>query len=149
GGNRFVVLRQFYFRRFLRILPIYYLVIFIAFITNLGETRGIIQYLLTYTLNYHMASRGWFDAHFAHWWSLNVEEHFYLVWPVLFLFAPRRLVVVLTMAAVCFSPWYRIHVYGTEGGIAGFILTPSSLDFLGMGALLAFARKQYGSEGFF
>ena len=70
---------RFYTRRFLRIFPLYYLVIAIALVAGIPPTRDILGSLLSYTLNIHMARQGWYEANFAHFWSLAVEEQFYLV----------------------------------------------------------------------
>jgi peptidoglycan/LPS O-acetylase OafA/YrhL len=146
GGSRRLAVRQFYVRRALRILPLYYLVIAVAFALNLGETRRIIGPLLTHILNVYMADQHAVDEHFAHFWSLNVEEHFYLVWPWLVLFSPRRGLLALAVVAVILGPWYRVYAYDTGGHVAGYVLTPGSLDFLGIGALLALTAGAMGAK---
>ena len=77
---RFFSLRQFYIRRFLRIFPVYYLLILFMFVINWAPVREIILYLLTYTTNFKIGSG--FDAgYFDHLWSLAVEEQFYIFFP--------------------------------------------------------------------
>ena len=66
--------KNFYARRTLRIFPLYYFVIAVSFAVNLEPTREILFWLLTYTLNIYMANQGWFVDHFAHFWTLAVEE---------------------------------------------------------------------------
>ena len=78
--HRAAALGRFYARRALRIFPLYYLVVAVLAAVDLPPAREILPWLLTYTLNFHMASRGYVD-HFAHFWTLAVEEQFYLVWP--------------------------------------------------------------------
>jgi peptidoglycan/LPS O-acetylase OafA/YrhL len=73
-----VPLRFFLARRFLRIFPIYYLVIVIALVLAPGWE---LLWCATYTSNYYFAFVR--DAHpLRHTWSLAVEEHFYLIWPL-------------------------------------------------------------------
>jgi peptidoglycan/LPS O-acetylase OafA/YrhL len=143
GGCRLFFLRRFYIRRSLRILPLYYLVIVMSFILDLGATRTIMEPLLTYTLNFHMAERGSWDIHFAHYWTLNVEEHFYIVWPWLVLFAPRPILPILAAGAVVSSPFYRMQAHSDYW--AG-IHTLGSLEFIGLGALLTLAKEWIGSR---
>ena len=134
-------LAKFYARRFLRIFPLYYFVVAVAFAINLEPSRKIIGWLLTYTLNIHMAQQGWFEANFAHFWSLSVEEQFYICWPWLALFLPRKLLFPAGLAMISAGPLFRLSYilsgYKNMTGLATYISTPSSLDHLGAGVVLA------------
>lgn len=134
-------LRQFYMRRFLRIFPLYYFVIAAAFALNLEPVREILPWLLTYTLNFYMAFQGWYVEHFAHFWTLAVEEQFYIFWPWFILFVPRRALIPACLLFIAAGPAARFLdlTYGTMG-LGGYILTPACLDALCMGALLAMAH---------
>lgn len=71
--------REFYVNRTLRIFPIYYLTILLValFITTEG-----LWYPLFYIANYYFALN--IHVHpLNHSWSLAVEEHFYLLWPLI------------------------------------------------------------------
>jgi peptidoglycan/LPS O-acetylase OafA/YrhL len=66
--------------------------------------------VIFYATNYKVMLDGWSSmGHFAHLWSLAVEEHFYLVWPVLLLVLPRkwreRAIVVLVAALGFWRLW--------------------------------------------
>jgi peptidoglycan/LPS O-acetylase OafA/YrhL len=87
-----VSLSKFYIRRAFRILPP--ALFFLATIVVLG-LAGVIPFsassvlkALVFVRNYtfldYSQPATWFSAHF---WSLSVEEHFYLIWPAIFLFA--------------------------------------------------------------
>lgn len=82
-------LKTFYIRRTLRIFPLYYLVLALLIALNVGEIRSGALWHLTYTSNfYNLAQQGWqFPSHF---WSLAVEEQFYLVWPLIILAMPIK-----------------------------------------------------------
>ena len=79
--------RNFLVRRALRIFPIYYLTIFVLMFIDPG------RYLLSsasYTSNYAYAIDTTINP-MLHSWSLSVEEHFYLVWPPIVLFASLKI----------------------------------------------------------
>ena len=87
-----ISLRNFYIRRVFRILPpaIFYL----GIVWLLSRTRFVlcnwraIRASLFFYANYsYYGAPGWRVAHF---WSLSVEEHFYVFWPALFLFFDVR-----------------------------------------------------------
>lgn len=80
-------LRNFYARRVLRILPIYYLTLSAIMLAAgaRGQDTADLPYYISYTQNYVLGLSG-FDARFPmafnHSWSLAVEEQFYLLWPL-------------------------------------------------------------------
>jgi peptidoglycan/LPS O-acetylase OafA/YrhL len=128
---------HFYARRFLRIFPLYYFVVALGLVFAAEATWEILPYLLTYTLNIHMAVKGWYVEYYAHFWTLAVEEQFYLVWPAVILFMPRRFLLVSILAGLFAGPLYRLAALLNGTGLGLYINTPASLDSLGAGALLA------------
>ncbi|MEO8354719.1 MAG: acyltransferase [Chloroflexota bacterium] len=137
------LIRQFYARRFLRIFPVYYLVIGIALLLNIPLVREIWIWLITYTTNIYISLSNTWIGNFSHFWSLAVEEQFYLIWPCLILFLPRKWLSPLIVLAILVAPIYRFWGYQIyRHDISPFdfkaaTFTLASLDSLGMGALLA------------
>lgn len=82
--------REFFLRRFFRIVPVYLVVLAIyVFVPAVRERAGLAPAwkFLTFTLNFGQDLR--VAGAFSHVWSLCVEEHFYLVLPLLSLLLLR------------------------------------------------------------
>ena len=83
-----------------------------------------------------------------HFWSLAVEEQFYLIWPILILLVgllalrlrrrPRPMIVVTMAVAVAASLAYSVHLTATNPA-AAYFSTPVRIWELGAGGLLAAA----------
>jgi len=123
-------MRRFYIRRTLRIFPLYYG--FLAVSSLVGAAISI--WFWIYLQNFPMA----FGAQHLgppHFWSLAVEEQFYLVWPFLVLFWPRRWLSHAMWAVVALSILLRVLLLRSDVSI--FYLTFTRLDGLAAGGLLA------------
>lgn len=80
------LLRIFYLRRVIRIFPLFYLTVLFAAWFNISHTRTDYLWHLSYLSNtYFIQMQGW-PRGIAHFWSLAVEEQFYLFWPLLVLY---------------------------------------------------------------
>lgn len=166
---------EFYARRFKRLLPTSFFVLTITAIASwllipatmrasLG--RDVIAASL-YVSNYLFA---WWQADYQnldatpspviHYWSLAVEEQFYVVWPLLillfFTFAKRlnkKIILTYLVAAITISS-FIFSIYQTETSpIWAFYSLPTRAWELGLGALLVLlppikAKKFVGLIGF-
>jgi peptidoglycan/LPS O-acetylase OafA/YrhL len=147
-------LRRFYWRRSLRILPLYlgYLAVLGLAYTALGipaEFAAAAPSLLTYTHNFTRFSADWQPSpFFTHFWSLAVEEQFYLVWPFVVHALSRRALAGLCAALVAAGPAVRGFVAAAfadgrsayDLGDAIYWFTPSHADAFAAGALVALLR---------
>jgi len=139
-------LPDFYIRRALRILPVYWLLILCVIALNSTHIIEItwpdILRAFTFTHNYPPGKA--ISPDYAWWlhhtWSLSLEEQFYLVWPSLFAFLPRRISKYLAALLAMSGPILRVANYylfpslrGEEGG-----MFHTRIDILMMGCVLAF-----------
>jgi peptidoglycan/LPS O-acetylase OafA/YrhL len=90
---------RFLGRRALRIFPIYYLSIFLIWFLKVGNYRDDIPYLLSYTYNYHLENTDGWSNIYSLYWSLSVEEQFYIFFPLIVLALRKNLRMLLV---VCF-----------------------------------------------
>ncbi|MGZ6072118.1 MAG: acyltransferase family protein [Myxococcaceae bacterium] len=147
--------RNFYARRTLRIFPLYYLVLAALFLVLpalttpsplLEVARQHQVWLWTYTSNFYIAATSsWASlTYVSHFWSLAIEEHFYLAWPlVVFLF--RRPVLERICVGILFAG-LALRIGLVLAGVSELsvsVLTPCRIDTLAVGALLALlVRRQ-------
>ena len=113
-----VSLKRFYIRRAVRILPpaLLYLgvVSMLGAIGLLPVVREEFVAAAFFFRNYLPAILGPNGAGFftSHYWSLGVEEHFYLFWPALLLLAGRkRALPVAIVLAVLVAIWRHIEAW--------------------------------------
>jgi peptidoglycan/LPS O-acetylase OafA/YrhL len=137
-------LRQFYTRRFLRIFPLYYAVLFLAAALDLPQVRSELPWHTLYLTNIYYSWKGsWGIGPASHFWSLAVEEQFYLVWPLLILVVPRRALLGVIAGAFLAGPLFRILAIINQWNMPSwYYLTPANLDSLSAGALLAYASSR-------
>jgi len=141
--------RNFYARRSLRIFPIYYayLIFYFGFVTrftHLDEARAreassYQAWIWLYATNILICLRGgYLVASVNHFWSLAVEEHFYLVWPALVrYFGKRRMIMVCGAAFVVAIACRSVIVWQDWSPYAAHVFTLCRVDALAAGALLA------------
>jgi peptidoglycan/LPS O-acetylase OafA/YrhL len=145
GGASIVwTLRNFYVRRFLRIFPLFYATLLVTFALGYTSVRASIWWHVTYLSNILFVVRGeWLDE-VSHFWSLAVEEQFYLVWPCLILFTPRKYLLPVIAAVVCIAPLSRLVASQVLGMnlVAVTAMPFSSVDTLGLGAMLALLHSR-------
>ena len=145
--------RNFYARRTLRIFPLYYAVLvvtifilpmFLPSVGLFGPARQNQIWLWTYTSNYYLAiTSDWSLGPLSHFWTLAIEEHFYLFWPVVVYFLNRRLFSAVCILIVIASPSIRIWLsIEFPGEFVSDLITPCRIDAMCIGGLFASALRQ-------
>jgi peptidoglycan/LPS O-acetylase OafA/YrhL len=144
--------RDFFIRRGLRILPLYYLYLTLVLAITLvvpsfsNLTREWPYYYL-YLANLHIAAAGWPAGFLGILWSLTIEQQFYLGWPWFAKYLSPRRLLLLCLAAVAVTPLIRALVFAWHGQSAVFTFTLCRIDTLLAGAALATALSLPGWRG--
>jgi peptidoglycan/LPS O-acetylase OafA/YrhL len=89
-GGHWKELGVFHLRRLARLMPAFYAAILLGALAGLPDILDPLWWHLGFASNFKMASQGYFFGPTAHFWSLALQEQFYLLWPFLVLFLPRR-----------------------------------------------------------
>jgi peptidoglycan/LPS O-acetylase OafA/YrhL len=151
--------RDFYARRALRIFPLYYAALAVTlFLLPLfgGSVAAAFQpavenqaWLWLYGANVLQALRGeWCLGPLNHFWSLAIEEHFYLVWPLVIYCSSRRAAMWICGGVVCFSVAGRACWLASGGNdVAAEVFTPLRMDGLALGSWLALVARAQGGLG--
>lgn len=149
---------NFLARRALRILPLYYgaLTVLLVLVPRLvGDSlpgfatlQANQRWYWTYTTNVlYAVTRGHGTPLFtSHFWSLSIEEQYYLVWPlVVWACTPRALLRVAALAMIGgFAFRLGVVLHDPGNAVATYVLTPGRLDSLMTGAALAVAARMPG-----
>ena len=110
ASTKAISLKKFYIRRVLRIFPAYYFMLLVYCILQLigviylSHTSWLTS--LTFT-KYFCVEEDWLTAHA---WSLSIEEHFYLIWPLIFI-CGSRIRKAFVVFLIVFVPVVRVYLY--------------------------------------
>lgn len=149
-----ISLSGFYLKRAFRILPPLYLYVgvlgLLSVMGRLPLAKIDVISALFFFHNYAVSSTSWAIEHF---WSLSVEEQFYLIWPLILIWClktggvkGRERAVWFAAAAIVLSPIVRVVSFRTHNALlhdsAGFHMHADALMF-GCGAALLEGRARF------
>ena len=111
-----ISLKKFYFRRILRIFPVYYVLLITYYILQIS---GVLQFTTNTWLSaiFYVKdvpvpnSNSWETDHL---WSLSIEEHFYLMWPLIFKFL-KSYRIKIAVFFIILIPIVRGVLYDPDG----------------------------------
>ncbi len=144
---------EFFARRTLRIFPLYFgfLTAAVVVLPHLAPHSVRVAawvrespWYWIYAGNIFVAIHGWSASEaqgLNHFWSLAVEEQFYLLWPVAVFFLNRRQLLGLCAAAAITGVALRVALVGMHIPIAAYVLMPARMDALAAGAIVALALE--------
>jgi peptidoglycan/LPS O-acetylase OafA/YrhL len=136
-------LKRFYIRRSLRIFPAYYFLLLIYFIMQKFELLYINPQTWVSSFFYmrQFFGSGWLTSHF---WSLSIEELFYMIFPLLLLFFLNRKIenlnLLLILVVFLGLPLARLYfeIVGVKVSMLSFFYRGEALIF---GVLIALNRR--------
>lgn len=127
---------KFYGRRFLRIFPLYYFYLAVMSLVAYWLLRGGVRpkymqiYLdqawaaVLYVYDLFYRAPGFQQSQFLdHFWTLSVEEQFYIVWPLLLLLVPQKHLRKLFLSFIFLGfvfRWMMYLLYISGSGLWGF-----------------------------
>jgi peptidoglycan/LPS O-acetylase OafA/YrhL len=128
----------FYARRLLRIVPALYLSLLIAALVGVDMVINHLPWHMFFASNFYVAKTGYWPPTVSHLWSLSVQEQFYLLWPLVLLFVPKRFFLWVLAGAVLMAFGFRLAciLAGVEPVIRWTML-PGSLDSFATGGFIA------------
>jgi peptidoglycan/LPS O-acetylase OafA/YrhL len=159
--------RRFYTRRALRIFPLYYATLVLVFVLVPAFRLPFFSVIPRHAATYQSTAREleWFWPYLSNWyiglvrpgqpgplthfWSLAVEEQFYLVWPLIVWHCSPRTSTRVAIGALLGSLALRVAMVASHAPyLTVYMLTPCRLDGLAVGALIALGtRSESGLVG--
>jgi len=137
--------KNFYLRRILRIFPLYYFFLILSyyifpyiFSSSIPDFYSQLYFYL-YLQNFAVTFN-WPAVGPGHFWSLAVEEHFYLFWPFVVFFLNSKKIILAIFGIIIIALFFRIILL--HNGYSTFYFTFTRFDSLAIGALLAFLEKK-------
>lgn len=140
---------KFYIRRGLRIWPLYFFLVATAplLVNWLGEKHPVYWPTIAMINNFQTIWTQSWDYPFAHFWSICIEEHFYLIWPVIIAFVPSKKLLHAIALLIGLSWGYKIYTYMFLPGnwYHLYLHTLSRMDVILFGGMLAviYLRKPF------
>jgi peptidoglycan/LPS O-acetylase OafA/YrhL len=147
---------SFYGRRVLRIFPVYYLALGVLLLAephsswvrsaiNLQNAADHLSYLFYFQNWLPLWHHGKYpDSIISHFWSLAVEEQFYMIWPAIVWHLSARSITKLCSVALVVSLVLRtllVAHYGTDIWVYSFTITRADGLFVGSAIAAVYALK--------
>ncbi len=153
--------RRFYMRRILRLWPLYFIFSYVSILAATEYVYALdlldrpqyfeemftnLAYVTFFSTNFQILNGMNYPGSFtiSHFWSLSVEEQFYLIWaPLMYLFRKRVwLLLILVTSIGAFTMVWEPEIYktwfGSNAGSTTYYATYTRFLYFGSGAFLAF-----------
>ncbi len=138
----FRAVRQFFVRRVFRLWPLFFGSLLAAYAFKVPGTGTNILWHLCFATNCYVFLHHDWPILLSHYWTLAVEQQFYLVWPLAVLLLPRRALPAVLGAVLVAGPLTRalLLLRANSSPDFDFVLLPCCFDFFAAGGLVAWWR---------
>jgi len=132
--------RDFQWRRALRILVPCYVAMLFGLLVGAPDLRAHPLVYFLHVSNFHIAFLPEWPFGTSHYWTLAIQQQFYLLWPLLIFFTPRRALGPTLLFLVALAPISRVILqHGFPEIHHPGAISSCALDYLAGGSLLALA----------
>jgi len=143
-----ISLKQFYLRRSLRLLPalaVYLVAIFLLTLITHARIPAIDwATACTFMVCFKTHDVAWVLGHL---WTASVEEHFYIVWPLLFYFFQPRRAMLLAVGYLCATPLLRAFLFTSFGNQMDVdFASPTQMSNIAVGCVAAYVAFTHGNR---
>ncbi|MES2590692.1 MAG: acyltransferase [Bacteroidota bacterium] len=133
---------KFYIRRAFRIWPLYFFMLLIAPLLSyffLEQEPGYFWHFI-FAGNFDIITQGTKSVATDHLWSICIEEHFYLICPLLIAFVPIKKLPAFLLSVILISIIFRGYAssYVSNYGTVLYHHTLSRVDVLALGSLFGY-----------
>ncbi len=143
-------LKNFYIRRVLRIFPLYFMTLFVSLIVipHVAEMRPALISSYQHQLWLWIFLSNWTQpfgldvSGFSHFWSLAIEEQFYLFWPLVVLCCSNRKLLIVSTSLIPIALACRaVVVWMKAPPEMAYMFTVCRMDGLAFGAVTAIVSR--------
>ncbi|MBZ5857992.1 acyltransferase family protein [Flavihumibacter profundi] len=130
---------NFFLRRVIRIFPLFYFVLVFLYFIIPNVYEGNQQWYFLYCSNFLIFIKKQWPGMLSHFWSLAVEEQFYLFWPIVIILGNIKHYKIYFIILILVSLIYKMYSFHESTNFFNFydVLPFSCFDAFGVGSLLA------------
>jgi len=140
--QRIILLGRFYLQRLMRVGPPFYLALALGALFGIQEVWQHFFWLALFQTNHYILYLGYWPTAISHYWSLAVQEQFYMVWPLFVLTLPRRFFLPCMIACMIFALGFRIYCITTgTNEVIRWVTLLGTLDSFAAGAFIAYLKQ--------
>lgn len=142
SNEGFLPLGRYYLARLLRTGPPFYLSLLIGAFFGIEEVRSNFFWLATFQANNYIAYLGYWPDAISHYWSLAVQEQFYILWPIVVLMLPTRWFLPVLTGFIIFGVGFRVAcIMSDSTTLMRWVTLLGCIDSFAVGGLVAYLSR--------